>query len=92
MESFTLGWWSRAGSGVLLALSLSGCGQSGATSNAGTNATTGSGDHGAMPMAGATASMDHGTMPMASATAMMDHGAMQTSTAPFDAQFIDSMI
>ena len=92
MNSFTLGCWSRAGSGVLLALSLSACGQSGATNNAGANATTGSGDQGAMPMAGATATMDHGMMPMATATAMMDHGAMQTSTAPFDAQFIDSMI
>jgi len=78
MNSLTLGWWSRAVSGVLVVFAFSACVQFGATNNAGTNATIGSGDHGAMPMA--------------EATATMDHGAMQTSTAPFDAQFIDSMI
>lgn len=48
-------------------------------------------DHGAMPMASATAMMQGDAMPMASATAIMDQGSMPASNAPFDAQFIDSM-
>ncbi len=70
--------------GLALALVLAGCG--------GQNSATGA--------AGATPGMDHGTMPGMSETATagamggMDHGAMAsaTSAAPYDAQFIDSMI
>lgn len=81
---------------ILLALVLSACGQQGTTNNG----DTASGMSSAMPMA---SGMDHSAMPgMNASTAAfpmgsmngMDHGAMgtATSTAPYDAQFIDSMI
>lgn len=74
---------------ALVVLVVSACGQSAATG--GTQGTSRT----------AIATMDQGGMPMASATAMMgqgemqhggmQHGGTQTSSAPFDAQFIDSM-
>ncbi len=83
--------------GALLVLVLSACGQQTNTaSDAGTGAATSS----TMPMA---SGMDHGTMSGTAASAAaspmgslsgMDHGTMGTATsnAPYDAQFIDSMI
>ena len=74
--------------GMLLVLAVSACGRadtgSGASGAAGASATT----------PAATATVDHSGMQMdmsATSTATMD-GMMEMGSAPFDAQFIDSMI
>ncbi len=91
MERLTWRGWSRLGTGILVSVAVAACGQQAATGSAGTSATQGTMDHGTMPMAGATATMQSSTMPMMGATATMDYGSMPMSSAPFDAQFIDSM-
>lgn len=70
----------------LLALVLGACGQQETGANVG---STTPGSASATPVA---SGMDHGTMPGASPG--MDHGHMGPATggAPYDAQFIDSMI
>ena len=90
---------THGGVGALLVAVLSACGQ-GTTA---TSDTTASGTASAMPMASAMASEMAGmesSMPTASGMGSMDsmpgmdHGTMgsTTSDAPYDAQFIDSMI
>ena len=81
----------------MLLLLVSACGQQATTGGgsgaAQTAAPAGAGDVPAAATSTTGTTMDHGTMPMdATSTtgATMDHGTM--GSAPFDAQFIDSMI
>ena len=81
----------------MLLLLVSACGQqattAGGSGSAQTAAPAGAGNAPAAATRSTGTTMDHGTMPMdATSTtgATMDHGTM--GSAPFDAQFIDSMI